>query len=131
MPISTYSIQQIFGHRDLRNALYVVRDDQKAVVYVGMARVQCVADRMARHIGNVFTKDSPSQFSALLLRNHPQYFSWTVELYTLQEARQSVGAQYDCLPCAERGLFDFFTTLQGQNPSGNKRRPSHGCEHAA
>lgn len=59
------SIQDLFGKRDLRNVLSVVRFSD-SVVYVGMADKQCVCDRMARHIGDVFAKRKPSRFSLLL-----------------------------------------------------------------
>lgn len=124
-----YSIQEVFGQRNLRDALYVVKSPE-AVVYVGMARVQCVGDRMARHIGAVFAKESPFLFSRLLFRNHPAYFNWQIEIFSRLEAEAITKQSYDCLPCAERGLYDHFLQLQGAAPAGNARRP-HRCKGAA
>lgn len=123
-----YSIQEIFGQRNLRDALYVVKSPD-AVVYVGMARVQCVCDRMTRHVGDVFAKESPSRFSLLLFRNHPAYFNWQIEIFSRLEAEAVTGQIYDCLPCAERGLYDHFKQLQGAAPSGNAKRP-YRCKGA-
>jgi hypothetical protein len=85
---------------------------------------------MARHIGDVFSKENPSRFSSLLFRNHPHYFGWKVEVLSRSEAEVITGVQYDCLPCAERGLYDFFSRQQGKAPDGNAMRPGHGCARA-
>jgi hypothetical protein len=126
---TVHTVQNLFGHRNLREVLYVVKSPE-SVVYVGMARTQCVCDRMARHIGDVFAKDNPSRFSALLFQNHPHYFSWKVDVLSRSEAEKITKDGYDCLPCAERGLYDFFSRQQGKAPNGNAKRPSHRCENA-
>jgi hypothetical protein len=116
------SIKDVFGKQDLRNVVYIVRSPDE-VAYVGMTEVTCVSRRMALHIGDVFNKKK-SQFSQLLFSNHPNYFGWKVQILSLLQAKKFTGSSstYDCLKCAERGVYDYFVK-QGRKPAGNAQRP--------
>jgi hypothetical protein len=120
------SIIDVFGEVGMTNDRIYVISSRKRVEYIGMAGVQCVADRMARHIGNIFTAKTPSRFSRLLLKNHASYFGWKIKILSRSEIEKLIKDRCDCLSCAEKKLYDYYRG-RGQKISGNAARPRSRC----
>jgi hypothetical protein len=133
--IYNFTIRDAFGADKIYDVIYVIKSPgfspgvgSQCVEYVGMAGAQCVSDRIARHIGDYFVKPNPSKLSKLLRDNHPNYFYWEVHIFDIPTAETLTGRKYGCLPCTERGLYDYFDTLQGHPPRGNAMRPGNMCK---
>lgn len=124
--VMRFQFLDMFGSEKHYEKLYVIKSEGRSV-YVGLAERQCVSERLIRHIGSYYSSKRPSRLSTLLYLNHPQYFGWNVDVYSLADACDLTGEVYDCLPCAERGLYRFIQKEQGEELSGNAVPPSRRC----
>lgn len=116
----------LLGSPKYYSKIYVIKS-KGLPVYVGLADRQCVSDRLIRHIGSYYSGKRPSRLSELLHLNHPNYLRWDVEVYSLEDASELTSEAYDCLACAERGLYRYFKELGAQALNGNAMTPSFQC----
>jgi hypothetical protein len=124
------TIKEIFGAEGLRhNVIYVVLSDDSTAEYVGMAGRQTVAERLTHHIGHRFKlkANRSSRFSDHLFENHPEYFHWTVRMFSISEAQALTGDRRNCLPCAERAIYAHYKPRDGAI-NGNASSPRAGCK---
>lgn len=122
----SYSIFDLFGVERQNHVIYVVRSAHE-VKYVGLADVQAVQARIARHIGGAFDRDRPTKFSAILFEHYPEYLKWKVELLTLTDVKKLTRQKVGCLPCAERAVYDHYKDVYGEPAAGNGGRPGKKC----
>ncbi len=118
---TSYSIKSIFGIEPIRGCVYIVRKN-KEVVYIGLAEKQSVQSRLCKHLESFFSSNKASKFSTLLQKNNPKNFLWRVDILTIEQAGEITRTAYDCLKCAEQGVYDFFIRKQ-LVIAGNKTRP--------
>ena len=126
----TYTIQDLVGLNPLsvpptihKDVVYAIKNSNDVVLYVGKAGVTCVSTRIWRHIGDIFDKKArASKISKCLLNNHPAYFSWHVDVYTIADVNALTSSTHTCLSCAERALYDHITKSPGK-PKCNTYRP--------
>jgi hypothetical protein len=122
----SYSIYELFGIERKHHLIYVVCSAHD-VKYVGLADVQAVQARIARHIGGYFDRERPTRFSTILFEHHPEYFKWKVELLTLTDVKKLTREKVGCLPCAERAVYDHYKEVYGAPAAGNGGRPGKKC----
>lgn len=95
-------------------------------MYVGKAGVQSVANRMGRHILNIFDAKNPSRFSMYLYSNHPKYFNWNIKIYRVSEIARKAKDSFECLSCAEIAMYQMLCE-EGLKPCCNVKKPARQC----
>lgn len=114
-------IKEIFSQNPISNKIYLISDQNK-LIYVGMAKKQSVQERLSLHIADFFKAKKTSQISKMLFDNCPDYFEWQVECLSISDAEKITGHEFDCLLCAEQGVYDYFYK-KNRVLIGNKVRP--------
>jgi hypothetical protein len=115
------NIKEIFGRSDwseLRRKIYEISDSRRSV-YVGKADKSAVPDRIAKHIGDLFVRSEKSSLlSKHFFDKNPDYFDWTITIYSKEEVAAFTQKSVCCVSCAEVDLYDKLM------PEANNSRPS-------
>lgn len=118
------TLMSIFGVNPINQCVYVVRS-KKQVIYIGLAEKQSVQSRLSKHFDSYFSAGRTSQFSQILYQKNPENFKWWIDTLTIKQVKKITGKNFDCLKCAEQGIYDFYCQKK-LSPIGNKTRPK-GC----
>jgi hypothetical protein len=61
---------------------------------------------MIEHIKSSVS-NRPSVFASVLFENHPAYFNWEVEIFTLEECRALLNSPFASLEAVEVAMGDY------------------------